>query len=128
VSIYFSTGNEHAPDDPFGRIVLELEDDGKAKLEHFSRDGNGAWTGTMDPEQLQRLRAAMARGGFPNRPPHAMPVPGTLIFELELDEGSGPQTLMMPLDEAKKVDGYGEAIQILQGFARELSGGSYQRP
>jgi hypothetical protein len=127
VSIWFSTGNEHAPDDPFGRIVLEIDDDGAAKLEHFVRTGDGAWTGRMDPAQLQRLRAAMERGGFPNPPPHPMPVPGATIFELELDDGSGPKTLMMPLRDAAKVDGYGEALEILQSFARELSGGAYQR-
>jgi len=127
VSIYFSTGNEHAPDDPFGRIVLEIEDDGSAKLEHFSRAGNGSWTGTMDAAELRRLVAAMQRGGFPNRPPHPMPVPGTVMFELELDDGSGPRTLMMPLGEAAKADGYDEALNILQSFARELSGGAYQR-
>jgi hypothetical protein len=76
---------------------------------------------------LQRLLAAMERGGFPNRPPHPMPVPGTVIFELERDDGTGPQTLMMPLDEAAKVDGYGEALNILQSFARDLSGGAYMR-
>jgi hypothetical protein len=103
--------------------VLEIEPDGKSKLEHFSRAGNGAWTGKLDAERLQQLRAAMERGGFPKRPPHPMPVPGTLMFEL--DDGSGPETLMMPLDEAAKVDGYGEALAILQGFARELSAGAH---
>ena len=100
MSIYFSTGNEHAPDDPFGRIVLEIDDDGNAKLEHFSRTGNGAWNGRMEPAELQAVVAAMKRGGFPERPPHPMPVPGTLMIELELDEGNGPVTLMMPLHEA----------------------------
>ena len=127
MSIYFSTGNEHAPDDAFGRIVLEIEPDGAAKLEHFSRAGNGSWTGTIDAARLQRLLAAMERGGFPARPPHPMPVPGTVMFELESDDGSGPSTLMMPLDEAAKVDGYGEALELLQSIARELSDGAYQR-
>jgi len=127
VSIYFSTGNENAPDDPFGRIVLEIDNEGAAKLEHFSRTGNGSWTGTIDADQLQRLLAAMERGGFPARPPHPMPVPGTTMIELELDEGNGYQTLMMPLHEAYKADGYDEAMEILQSFARDLSGGAYQR-
>jgi hypothetical protein len=127
MSIYFSTGNEHAPGDAFGRIVLEIEPDGSARLEHFFRAGNGAWTGTMDAGELQRLLAAMERGGFPNRPPHPMPPPGTVMFELELDDGSGPKTLMMPLDEAGKVDGYNEALEILQSFAHALSGGAYRR-
>ena len=65
MSVHFSTGNEHAPDDPFGRIVLELDDDGHAKLDHFSRTGNGSWTGQMEPAELQRVVAAMKRGGFP---------------------------------------------------------------
>jgi hypothetical protein len=127
VSIYFSTGNEHAPDDPFGRIALEIDDDGNAKLEHFSRTGNGAWNGRMEPADLQAVVAAMKRGGFPDRPPHPMPVPGTLMIELELDEGNGPVTLMMPLHEAVKVNGYDAALDRLQTFARELSGGAYQR-
>lgn len=127
MSLFFSTGNEHNPGDPFGRIMLDIEPDGAAKLEHFSRTGNGLWTGRMDPAELQRLLAAMERGGFPTRPPHPMPVPGTLMFELELDAGSGPQMLMMPFDEGAKVEGYAEALEILQTFARELSGGAYQR-
>lgn len=127
MSIYFSTGNEHAPDDPFGRIVLEIDDSGAAKLEHFDRTGNGSWTGTMDAAELQRLVAAMKRGGFPERPPHPMPVPGTVMIELELDEGSGPVTLMAPLHVAEAHDGYDEALGILQAFARELSGGAYKR-
>jgi len=127
VSIYFSTGNEHAPDDPFGRIALEIDDDGNAKLEHFSRTGNGSWNGRMEPAELQAVVAAMKRGGFPERPPHPMPRPGTLIIELELDEGNGPVTLMMPFDEAMKVSGYAAALNRLQAFARELSAGAYQR-
>jgi hypothetical protein len=127
VSIYFSTGNEHAPDDPFGRIVLEIADDGSAKLDLFSRTGNEAWTGQMAPAELERVVAAMKRGGFPERPPHPMPVPGTTMIELELDEGSGPVTLMAPLHVAEAHPGYDEAIGALQAFARELSGGAYQR-
>lgn len=127
MSIYFSTGNEHAPDDPFGRIVLEIDDDGTAKLEHFDRTGNGSWTGAMDPAELRRLVAAMKRGGFPERPPHPMPVPGTLMLELELDEGNGPVTLMAPLHVVQAHDGYDEALAVLQSFARELSGGAYRR-
>ena len=127
MSVYFSVGNEHAPDDPFGRIVLEIDDDGAAKLEHFARDGNGSWTGTMDAARRERLLAAMQRGKFPERPPHPMPVPGTLMFELELDDGSGPRTLMMPYDVATETVGYAQALEILQAFARELSGGAYRR-
>jgi hypothetical protein len=127
VSLYFSTGNEHQPDDPFGRIVLEIDDDGAARLEHFAREGNGTWTGAMAADELQRVLAAMERGGFPQRPPHAMPRPGTAMIELERDTGDGPVTLMMPLQEAAKVDGYDEALERLQTFARELSGGAYRR-
>ena len=127
MSIYFSTGNEHAPDDPFGRIVLEIDDQGDAKLDHFSRTGNGSWTGRMEPEELQRLVAAMKRGGFPARPPHPMPVPGTTMIELELDEGGGPVTLMAPLHVAEAHPGYDEALEQLQSYARALSDGAYQR-
>ncbi len=127
MSIYFSTGNEHAPDDPFGRIVLEIDDEGAATLEHHSRAGNGSWTGTMDPAELQRAVAAMKRGGFPERPPHPMPAPGTTMIELELDEGDGPVTLMAPLHVAEAHPGYDEALGILQSFAHDLSEGAYQR-
>jgi hypothetical protein len=127
VSVWFSTGNEHAPDDPFGRIVLEIDDAGNAKLDHFSRAGNGSWSGQMEPAELERLVAALKRGGFPERPPHEMPAPGTAMIELELDEGNGPVTLMVPLPVAEAHDGYDEALEQLQSCARALSGGAYQR-
>jgi len=81
----------------------------------------------MDPAQIERIKALAVRGGFPWPPQGVMPIMGSIVFELELPELDDSRSLMMSLRDAAAVDGYREAVDTLQAFARELSEGRYQR-
>lgn len=124
-SIFFATGDEHSPNDSHGRIALMIDADGTALLEHFTQGGHHAWTGRMDPAHVEQIKSAAARAGFPWPPPGVMPVVGSTIFELEIPELDDSRPLMMSVRDAANVDGYDEAIQRLQAFARRLSDGRY---
>lgn len=127
VSIFFAVGNEHSPSDPHGRIALTIGTDGTAHLEHFTQGGWRAWSGRMDPARVQEIQLAAVSGGFPWPPQGVMPVVGSVVFELELPELDASRSLMMALRDGAHADGYGEAVDALQAFARELSEGHYLR-
>ncbi|MDA0179051.1 hypothetical protein OJ997_01995 [Solirubrobacter phytolaccae] len=127
VSIFFAVGDERSPSDPWGRIALTIGKDGVAYLEHLMGGDRRMWSGRMDPAQIEEIKALAVRGGFPWPPQGVMPVMGSIVFELELPELDDSRSLMMSLRDAAAVDGYREAVDALQAFARELSEGRYQR-
>src|SRR4051812_49518075 len=69
----YSAGNEHSPEDPFGRTVLALDPDGAAQLDHYQRSGHRAWRGRVAPDAVERLRAALDPSGCPAVPPPPIP-------------------------------------------------------
>ena len=85
MTLFDATGNENAPGDPFGRIELALEDDGRARLDHHHIGRHRAWTGTVDRAQVQAVRGALATAGFPTVPPHQIPG-GSTMRELTVDD------------------------------------------
>ena len=127
VSIFFAVGDERSPSDPWGRIALTIGTDGTAYLEHLMAGTRHTWSGRMDPAQIERIKSLAVRGGFPWPPQGVMPIMGSIVFELELPELDDSRSLMMSLRDAAAVDGYREAVDTLQAFARELSEGRYQR-
>jgi hypothetical protein len=114
--IRYLTGNEHAPDDPFGRIVLVLDPAGLVRLGNWSRGGVRAWGGTVALGVVDRVLAHLRAGGFPERPRSITP---SALFTLSL-ETDPPQSVMDSIHTANA--GYREALQLLHCVIRQLSG------
>ena len=124
-ALWYTIGNEFNPGDPFGRIVLTIDDAHHATLEHHWMQGNGAWEGDVAPGFLEDVRAALARGGFPHVPPH--PVPGGATFrQVELVAADDPQYAMLEERFGMQSEGYKDAFVVLDALATALSGGRYR--
>jgi hypothetical protein len=123
--IWYTIGNEHSPSDPFGRIVLTIEDDGAAELELYSRQGSGAWTGQVDRGVLARIRDELARSAFPEVPQEPIPA-GSAMRQLEVVTGDEPQYAMLAERQGKQLDGYKQAFALLDSLAVQLSSGAYR--
>jgi hypothetical protein len=115
--IGFTIGNEHNPSDPFGRVVISIGDDDRVTLEHFSRAGNATYTADLSPGVREEITSALARGGFPEVPPHQIPAGGA-IRRLDVDG----QSASMYDDFGKSLDGYKEAFAILDSLTLQLTG------
>ena len=124
--LWYTIGNEHSPSDPFGRIVLTLEDDGAAQLELHSRSGSGAWTGQVDRAVIEQIRAELARSMFPEVP-NDQPIPaGSAMRQVEVVTGDEPQYAMLTETEGNRLEGYKEAFALLDSLAVQLSSGAYR--
>ena len=110
--ISYHAGNEHSPMDPWGRTVFELDDDGRARLEHHTRAGTREFTARVDPGVVERLRAALATA--PPSEPRSLP-PDTRLRVL----GAGGPTVFLGWDETP---GYEEVFAILDSLVRQMGG------
>jgi hypothetical protein len=120
-AIYYGTGNENAPGDPFGRTELTLAGDAGARLDHRHIGVHRAWTGRVDPAQLEALRGALETAGFPDVTPHQIPG-GSTMRELAVDG----QRVLIEWYAAENMPGYKEAFAILDSLVRQMSGDSVQ--
>ena len=124
--IYYTIGNEHNPGDAFGRIILTIEADGSAVLEHHTRSSAATWTGRVDPSAIERIRSALAASSFPDRPREPVPA-GSTIRQLELVTDDEPQYAQLTDDQGASLDGYQDAFAVLDSLAIQMSGGAYGR-
>jgi hypothetical protein len=122
--IWYTVGNEHNPSDPFGRVVLTIEADGSAELEHFSRAGGGAWTGRVDPAVSARIRSELARSSFPHVPREPIPA-GSALRHLELVTDDEPEYAVMSAQQGERLDGFAQAFALLDAVAVRMSSGAY---
>lgn len=125
VRINYSSGNEHNPSDPFGRVVLTIEADGAATLEHHSRFGDGRWTGQVDPTAIERVRAALAGSSFPDVPQEPV-APGSNFRHIEVVADGEEQYAMLTERQGRNLDGYKDAIPVLEALAHHMSGRAYR--
>jgi hypothetical protein len=116
----YSAGNEHNPGNPFGKNVLVIDGEA-ARLEHTDAAGTKAWTGKVPPAVVERLWAALARGGFPVVAKHPVPA-GATVRMLEVGEGAARKAAFVEWRAATKQPGYDEAFQILDSIVRTMSG------
>lgn len=123
--IQYRSGNEHNPSDPFGRVELTIEADGAATLEHVWRMGDGAWTGQVDPAAIERIRTALAESPFPDVPREPV-APGSNFRHIEVGSGDDAQYAMLTERQGRNLDGYREAIAVLEALAHHMSGGAYR--
>ena len=121
MTLYYGTGNENAPGDPFGRTELTLSDDGSARLEHRHIGRHRAWTGKVDPAQVDAVHSALETAGFPRVAPHPIPG-GSTMRELAV----GDERVLIEWYAVEDMPGYKEAFEILDSLTRQMSGDSVQ--
>jgi len=119
--IGYSVGSEKNPGDPFGRSVLEIHLDGRAKLEQHTRSGTTTWTGTVSSAALEQFWAALEETDFPAIPPHKLPA-GSAIRALRI----GPHAPESPAvhiayHAAMELPGYKVVFAILDRVIRQIS-------
>src|SRR3954451_15841263 len=121
MTLFYGTGNENAPGDPFGRTELTLQDDGSARLDHRHIGRHRAWTGKVDATQVAALRSALQAAAFPDVAPHPIPG-GSTMRELVVDD----ERVLIEWYAVDGMPGYKEAFGILDSLTRQLSGDSVQ--
>jgi hypothetical protein len=119
--LWFTIGNEHNPGDPFGRVVLTIDDANHLVLEHYARQGNSSCTADVGAGVVDDIRAALARGGFPQVPRHQIPA-GATMRQLELVTDGEPQYAMVEDFFGKQLEGYRDAFAILDSLTLQLTG------
>jgi hypothetical protein len=119
--IRFTHGNEHNPADPFGRVVITIGDDDVVTLEHFTRQGNATHTADLGPGVTDEIKAALARGGFPEVPPHEIPG-GASLRRLDIVTDGGSEHATVEDFFGKQLEGYQDAFAILDSLTLQLTG------
>jgi|GEM_PF-2111953 len=122
--IWYTVGNEHNPSDPFGRVVLTIEADGSAELEHYSRMGDGAWTARVAPDVIARIRSELARSSFPHVPREPIPA-GSALRHLEVVTDDEPEYAVMSAQQGERLEGFAQAFELLDAIAVRISSGAY---
>lgn len=122
----YSAGIESAPGNPFGAAELVIEPDGSARLDHRRHGEHRAWTGTIDGAVLDRVLAALERGGFPDVPRHPVPAGATMRRLVVTPADGEPRGALVAWHAAKDLPGYDEAFAALDSLARQMSMDSYQ--
>jgi hypothetical protein len=125
-ALWYTIGNEFNPSDPFGRIVLTVDADDHAVLHHHWMQGNGAWAGDVATGLVARIKADLARGGFPAVPQHQLPGGATLRQVEVVDGDADPQYAVLYERLGMELDGYREAFEALDALAVQLSGGRFK--
>jgi hypothetical protein len=126
----YTVGNEHDPGDPWGRSILVIQPDGRARLEHhFSRrrETVGAWTGRVDAAALESLWSALRQAGFPAVPSMLIP-PGAAPRQLSVTADGQTRRATVGYHEAAKLPGYAEAFQLLDAVCHQVSEGAVSYP
>jgi hypothetical protein len=117
--IRYDTGNPNAPDDPFGRRLLILERSGAARLGNWSRGGNRAWVGQIEPAAFDAVIAHLEAGGFPGWEPP--PIPPSAAFTLTVDADQRRRYSVTDSIYSQNKS-YRNALAWLDAVVRQLSG------
>jgi hypothetical protein len=119
VSIRYDTGNEFAPDDPFGRRLLRLERSGAVRLGNWSRTGKRGWAGRVEPAAFDAVIAHLVAGGFPGWMPPLIPASAAYTLTVQTD-GAGRFSVTDSIYSENK--SYRNALAWLDAVVRQLSG------
>ena len=119
VRIRYDTGNEHAPDDPFGRRLLLLDRSGAVRLGTWARSGNRAWAGRVEPSAFDAVIAHLEAGGFPTWVPP--PIPPSAAFTLSVDTEKGQRFSVVDSIYSQNKS-FRNALAWLDAVVRQLSG------
>ncbi len=119
VRIRYDTGNEFAPDDPFGRRLLRLERSGAVRLGNWSRAGKRAWVGQAEPAAFDAVIGHLVAGGFPTWLPPPIPASAAFTLTLETDRAGRFSVTDSIYSENQS---YRNALAWLDAVVRQLSG------
>jgi len=119
--IVYEAGSEHAPDDPFGHCRLELFRSGAARLSNRSHGRERSWTGAIDTGLIDEIAAHLEAGGFPAVPQPRSVTPGATTHVIVLDSAEGHASAQLYGYAYQKLDGYRDAIPLLEAVERQLS-------
>ena len=114
----YDSGSEYAPDDPFGRCVLEVQDDGRARLRNSKRGLAREWEGTLKAGALDELRGGVDELLSADLPNQDVFAPGTTFRNLDVESAAGDRRFRIAWREGSKL----RVFQALDGLVRELSG------
>lgn len=119
-SITFEQGHEFAADSPWGFQRLRVSTDGTVEFEHRARGIQNTTQGTVDPELVRAVRAALSTTTFPQKPQETF-LPGTSIIKI----ATSPPTYSVLIDyfEGMKLDGYRDVIRALSELSNALREG-----
>ncbi len=129
-TLSYQAGNEHNPQDPFGRVALEVDASGDVRLDHHPWSGGRTRrTARVGAAFLAELAAALDTAGFPAAP-QVMPYPGERVRGLTITDGSArPGEAGWPAGGADllwydvyEMPGYGRLFRLLDGLAAALGG------
>jgi hypothetical protein len=118
--IAYCVGNEHNPANPFGRSVLTIEIDGRARHVLYTGGPVLAWSAIVVADALERFWDALDRAGFPACPT-IMPPAGSTMRSLTIGEGSDAPSVYLPFHAS--VAGYDVAFSILDAVLEQMSEG-----
>lgn len=119
-NLRYSVGNEHSPTDPFGRTELLIAPDGQARLDHFTRAGQTAWTGTIPAEVLARLWAAVEEEGFFELPRRPAPAGSATRSITVGDAPPDARSMFVPYHAIGDRPAHAVAFPLLDAIIRQL--------
>jgi len=116
--LWYETGNEHNPTDPYGRVRLDLSADGTLRLDRFARDGRGAWTARTPEDYCGRVSRALVVAGFPAAPT-LVPPAGSTMRALRVT-GQTTATVLVPWSAS--LPGYDDLFGLLDALVGAVTG------
>lgn len=122
--LVYTFGDELVPTHRFGRIVVQLFDDGRMLLDNVFR---GAFTksfeGTVERATLERILGHLEEGGFPAVERHPI-MPGATLRVIVIQSGT-EEAHNPPIEWSAglKMKGYGDAFRLLDSMIAELTEG-----
>ena len=116
-AITYAIGSEFAPDDPFGREVVELAAGGRLSYSRRFHGNASAKERSYAPGRFAALLADLERTSFPTPPQRAFrPGPGPATISLAPSGAS----VSIDTNVAEDIDGYRELVETFQDLQRRL--------
>lgn len=116
-AITYAFGSELAPDDPFGREVVELTAGGRLSYSRRFHGNASAKVRSYAPGRFAALLADLERTSFPTPPQRAFrPGPGPATISLAPSGAS----VSIDTNVAEDIDGYRELVEAFQDLQRRL--------
>lgn len=121
----YEIGLEHSPTDPWGRVLLEIDGQGRAKIDNRgARHPPRAWRGQVAPEALALLLASLGEAGFPDCPAPDGPLrPDMTIGVITLTADHVTRRVAVEPGHARNLVGYRDAFVILGSLVHQLTQG-----
>jgi hypothetical protein len=119
--LVYEAGSDQAPDDPFGHCRLELRLSGEADLVNRSHGRVREWRGAIAPDLLEELNAHLQAAGFPVALPPTPVTPGATAHRITVESSSGTASTRLYGYAYRSLDGYREAIPLMEATIRQLS-------